>query len=80
VQQAASFSHDQGCANSPFHNATKNYMSKHNTAREAHLRDDMKSYESETDAIAPFSGEAAGHKKWSHAAPKSYVAGPTQRQ
>lgn len=31
--------------------------------REAHLHDDMQSYKSETDAIFPFPGEAAGHKK-----------------
>src|SRR6266446_4845594 len=80
VQHAAPFSHNQGCANSPFHNETKIYGPGHNTIRKAHLHDDMKNYETETDAIAPFSSEAAGHKKWSHAAPKSYVAGPTQRQ
>jgi hypothetical protein len=37
-------------------------MADHNTAREAQLHDDRKSYRSETDAIFSFPGEAAGHK------------------
>src|SRR5207237_2712360 len=37
-------------------------MADHNTVKEAHLHDDVKSSESETDAIFPFPGEAAGHK------------------
>jgi hypothetical protein len=36
-------------------------MADHNTMRETQLHDDRKSYRSETDAIFPFSGEAAGH-------------------
>ena len=62
MQQAALFSHAQGCANGPFHDAAKTYMADHNTLRKAHVHDDMKSYESETDEIFPFPGEAAGHK------------------
>ena len=62
MQQAAPFSHDQGCANSPFRDATKKYIADYNTAREAHVHDDVKSCGSETDAIFPFPGEAAGHK------------------
>jgi len=62
VQLAAPFSNDQGSVNGPLYDATKNYMSKHNSTREAHLHEDMKSYESETEEISPFSGEAAGHK------------------
>jgi len=57
VQQAAPFSHDQGCANGPFHDAAKNYVAEHNTLRKAHLHNDMKGYGSETDAISPFSGK-----------------------
>src|SRR5882672_4540470 len=44
VEQAAPFSHNQGCANSLFHNETKIYESGHNTIRKAHLHDDMKNY------------------------------------
>jgi hypothetical protein len=62
VEQAAPFSHNQGCVNSPFHNETKIYGSGHNTIRKAHLPDDMKNYGSEPEAIVPFPGEAAGHK------------------
>ena len=62
MQQATLFSHAQGCANGPFHDAAKTYMADHNTVKEAHLHDDVKSSESETDAIFPFPGEAAGHK------------------
>src|SRR3989441_9516698 len=57
VQQAAPFSHNQGCANSPFHNETKIYASGHNTIRKAHLHDDMKNYGSETETMCPFSGK-----------------------
>ena len=57
VQQAAPFSHNQGCANSPFHNETKIYGSGHNTIRKAHLHDDMKNYGSETETMCPFSGK-----------------------
>ena len=57
VQQAAPFSHNQGCANSPFHNETKIYESGHNTIRKAHLHDDMKNYGSETETMCPFSGK-----------------------
>jgi hypothetical protein len=55
VQHAASFAHDQGCANGLFLGATKNYGSEHNTIKEGHLHEDMKSYESENEAIVPFS-------------------------
>ena len=57
MQQAAPFSHNQGCANSPFHNETKIYESGHNTIRKAHLHDDMKNYGSETETMCPFSGK-----------------------
>src|SRR5882672_11469103 len=57
VQQAAPFAHNQGCANSPFHNETKIYESGHNTIRKAHLHDDMKNYGSETETMCPFSGK-----------------------
>src|SRR5712692_6234343 len=57
VQQAAPFSHNQCCANSPFHNETKIYESGHNTIRKAHLHDDMKNYGSETETMCPFSGK-----------------------
>jgi hypothetical protein len=62
VEQAAPFSHNQGCANSPFHHETKIYVAGHNTIRKAHLPQDMKNYGSEPEAIVPFPGEAAGHK------------------
>ena len=62
MQLVALFSHAQGCANGLLHGVTKNEVAEHNTLREAQLHDDMKSYESKTEAIAPFSGEAAGHK------------------
>jgi len=62
VQHAAPFSHDQGCANGPFHDATKIYGAEHNTLREVHLHDDRNGYGSETEAISPFFREAAGHK------------------
>jgi len=57
VEQAAPFSHNQGCANSLFHNETKIYESGHNTIRKAHLHDDMKNYGSETETMCPFSGK-----------------------
>jgi len=57
VQQAAPFSHNQGCANSPFHNEAKIYESGYNTIRKAHLHDDMKNYGSETETMCPFSGK-----------------------
>ena len=62
MQLVALFSHAQSCANGLFHSVTKNYVAEHNTLREAHLHDDMKSYESENEAICPFCSEAAGHK------------------
>jgi len=62
VQLVAPFSHAQGCANGPFHGATKNYVTEHNTARKAHLHDDMKGYVAETDAIFPFSGKPLATK------------------
>src|SRR6266446_5190926 len=57
VEQAAPFSRNQGCANSPFHHETKIYGSGHNTIRKAHLHDDMKNYGSETETMCPFSGK-----------------------
>jgi hypothetical protein len=62
VRLAAPFSKNQGCANDPFHRAAKNDVAEHNAMREGHLHDDMKSYGSETEALCPFSGKAAGHK------------------
>jgi len=61
VQLVAPFSHVEVCANGPFHGATKNDVAEHNTMREEHLHDTMKSYGSEIDAICPFSDEATGH-------------------
>ena len=37
-------------------------MTDHNTMIEGHLHDARKSYGSESEAIFPFPGEAAGHK------------------
>jgi hypothetical protein len=56
VRLAAPFSNNQGCANGPLHDAAKIYAADHNTVREAHLHDDMKSSGSETDAIFTFPG------------------------
>lgn len=57
MQHAASFSHDQGCANGLFLDATKNYGSGNNALKAVHLHDDMKNYGSEIEAMCPFSGK-----------------------
>ena len=62
MQLVALFSHAQSCANGLFHLVTKNNVAEHNSLREAHLHDAMKSYGSETEAMCPFCSEAAGHK------------------